>query len=99
VIALGQCAAPSTRTLLQQLSDSDAHFLRWATRAMLTWQPDERAFDFPIHHIHGGRDRVLPASHTRPDRLIAGAGHVLSLTHAAEVTEFLRQHMQVSSQP
>ena len=94
VIALGQCSTPATRSFFEQLSDSDANFLRWATRAVLTWQPDERAFDFPIHHIHGARDHVLPAARTRSDRLVAGAGHVLSLTHADEVTEFLKQHMR-----
>jgi pimeloyl-ACP methyl ester carboxylesterase len=93
VILLGQYSGPATRSFLKQLSDSDAAFLRWATRAVLTWDPPQRSFDFPIHHIHGDRDRVLPSSHTRPDRLVAGAGHVLSLTHAREVTEFLRQRM------
>src|SRR5688572_26706619 len=93
VIVLGQYSPPATRSYFEQLSDSDAAFLRWATRAVLTWDPPEMPFSFPIHHIHGDRDRVLPASLTRPDRLIAGAGHVLSLTHAVEVTAFLRQHM------
>src|SRR5215207_6798638 len=36
----GFCSTPHTRRLLRQLSDADAAFLRWATRAVLTWQPD-----------------------------------------------------------
>ena len=90
----GFCSAPPTRRLLRQLSDADAAFLRWATRAVLTWQPDPSPVPCPIYHIHGDRDRVLPVSCTRADRIVRGAGHVLSMTHGDEVTEFLRAQMQ-----
>ena len=90
----GFCSAPRTRQLLRQLSDADAAFLRWATRAVLTWQRDSPPPAVPIYHIHGDRDHVLPVSCTRADHVVRGAGHVLSLTHAEDVNEFLRTHMQ-----
>jgi pimeloyl-ACP methyl ester carboxylesterase len=85
-------SAPSTRVLLGQLSESDARFLRWATRAVLRWEPGP-PLDVPIFQIHGRRDHVLPVAHTRPDVIVEGAGHVLSLTHPADVNEFLRTRM------
>ena len=33
------------------------------------------------------------------DHVVRGAGHVLSLTHADEVNEFLRTHMRRHAEP
>ena len=93
VEVVGFCSTPTTRKLLRQLSAADAAFLRWATRAVLTWRPDPAPLACPVYHIHGDRDRVLPVACARPDRVVAGAGHVLSMTHAAEVNNFLRAHV------
>jgi pimeloyl-ACP methyl ester carboxylesterase len=90
----GFCSAPPTRRVLRQLSAADGAFLRWATRAVLTWQPEPPPPGVPIYHIHGDRDHVLPVSCTRADHIVRGAGHVLSMTHADEVNEFLSAHMQ-----
>jgi pimeloyl-ACP methyl ester carboxylesterase len=97
----GFCSGPQTKQLLRQLSDADAHFLRWATRAVLTWQPDATPPPphVPVYHIHGDRDHVLPVARTRADRVVHGAGHVLSLTHPDEVNDFLRTHMRRHDQP
>jgi pimeloyl-ACP methyl ester carboxylesterase len=91
--ACGALSAPSTRALLQQLSEADADFLRWACGAVLAWQPAATPLSIPVYHIHGRRDRVLPVAGTTADVIVEGAGHVLSMTHAAEVNEFLRVYM------
>jgi pimeloyl-ACP methyl ester carboxylesterase len=96
---LGFCSGPRTRQLLRQLSDADGEFLRWATRAVLTWQPAPPPANVPVYHIHGDRDHVLPAACTRADHVVRSAGHVLSLTHANEVNEFLRTHMRRHAEP
>ena len=89
----GRLSTPEIRGTLRQLAEADVHFLRWASWAVATWQEPDSAWPAPICQIHGDRDRVLPACWTRPDRLIRGAGHLLSLTHAQEVNEFLRESM------
>ena len=48
---------------------------------------------FPIFQIHGDRDRILPPGRMRPDRIIPGGGHVLSLTHAGEVNRFIAESL------
>jgi pimeloyl-ACP methyl ester carboxylesterase len=93
----GFCSAPQTRRVLRQLSEADATFLRWATRAVLTWQPQPPPPNVPIYHIHGECDHVLPVACTRPDRTVAGAGHVLSMTHADEVNDFLATRINAIS--
>ena len=89
----GFCSAPRTQQVLRQLSDADAQFLRWATRAVLTWRANPEPLPCPVYRIHGGRDHVLPISCYYADRIVPGAGHVLSLTHGEDVNDFLRTHM------
>ena len=43
----------------------------------------------PIYHVHGDRDRLIPVHRVKPDCVIAGAGHLLNLTHANAVNDFI----------
>jgi pimeloyl-ACP methyl ester carboxylesterase len=90
--ASGWAMSPAAGRVLRQLADADAAFLRWACGAVLSWE-EPASLDVPIHQIHGARDHVLPARRTRADVIVPGAGHVLSLTHTAEVNRFLRGRM------
>lgn len=83
-----------TKSLLQQMSVSDASFLRWACRAILEWDGPATSPTCPIHHIHGEKDFVLPVKNTHPDHIIPGAGHALSISHPDEVTEFMKVRVQ-----
>lgn len=76
--------------LLDEMSRSDAAFLRWACRAVIEWDGPAAPVRVPIHQIHGGEDRIIPPSRTRPDHIVPGAGHALSVSHPGEVTAFLR---------
>ena len=88
----GWAMSPASAQVLRQAADSDAEFLRWACGAVLTWKaPAELAI--PVHQIHGACDRVLPASRTRAGVVVPGAGHLLALTHAAEVNRFIKDRI------
>jgi pimeloyl-ACP methyl ester carboxylesterase len=76
------------RLLLSMARRTPAEHLRRAARAILSW-PGCSDPGVPVHHIHGARDRVIPASSVRPDALVPDAGHVLNLTHSREVNTFL----------
>ena len=89
VALLGKFSSPATRGFLKQVSDADATFLRWASGAVVRWE-DAGPVTFPVHQIHGDRDRILPWRKTKPDVLVRGAGHVLTLSHPGEVNAFLR---------
>lgn len=79
--------------LLDEMSRSDAAFLRWACRAVIEWDGPAGPVRVPIHQIHGAADRILPPSRTRPDHVVPGAGHALSVSHPDAVTAFLRARL------
>jgi pimeloyl-ACP methyl ester carboxylesterase len=93
-VALGDWSSPATKEFLKQVSQADADFLRWATRAVLTWRVSAPPTNIPICHIHGDRDLVLPIGQAKPDRVVAGAGHVLSLSHPRQVNAYLEECMR-----
>jgi pimeloyl-ACP methyl ester carboxylesterase len=50
--------------------------------------------DVPVHHVHGSRDRLIPLRRVRADRVVEGAGHLLTLTHPDAVSRFLIEIME-----
>ena len=87
----------SDNPMLRQAADADPAFLRWACRAVLTWEPAPHVPSFPIHQIHGDRDPILPSRRTRPDVVVPGACHVLTLSHPQAVNDFIRARMQATA--
>ena len=92
----GRRTSPSFRAFLQQFVSADKTFLRWATRALLRWE-QAPSLSCPIYQIHGGKDGILPAKLTYPDEVIPGGGHVISLSHADQVNQFLASVARASS--
>jgi len=82
------------QSCLEQFVGADPRFLRWAARAVLQWTPVGTPPHMPVRHIHGDRDHLLPHRLTQPDVLVPGAGHLMVLTHAEAVNEFLRAGME-----
>ena len=64
-----------------------AAFLKWGIEAILSWPPTP--VSAPVYHIHGRDDRLIPARLVEADRVVPGGGHLLTLTHPAEVNAFL----------
>jgi pimeloyl-ACP methyl ester carboxylesterase len=63
-------------------------FVRWAARAIIGW-PGIHDLPIPVHHIHGEQDRIIPLRCVKPDVVVKHAGHMLSVTHPAEVNLFI----------
>jgi pimeloyl-ACP methyl ester carboxylesterase len=63
-------------------------FIQWAMRAIVTWGGIEN-LSMPIHHIHGDEDHIIPIGNVQPERVVQGAGHLLTLTHAQAVNDFI----------
>jgi pimeloyl-ACP methyl ester carboxylesterase len=96
---VGRASHPLTRRFLRHLRDADAAFLRWGTQAALRWVPSPGINPVPVHQIHGERDRIFPAGRTRAETILPGAGHLISMTHADAVNDFLRRHMMAATCP
>lgn len=81
------------RGMMHQLKDADSRFLRWAAGAILKWKPSPGVSQVRVVQIHGDRDWVFPLRRIVADKTIIGAGHLMSLTHADQVNEYVRQRM------
>ena len=88
--ALGPAAGPLLAGMLDMAADLDTRFLRWAGDAILRWS-GQPAPARPVHQVHGDRDEILPLRLTRPDLVIPGGGHLISMSHPHEVNAFLKQ--------
>ena len=75
--------------LLRQFGAADPAFLRWACGALLHWEVSPEVERLQLIHLHGSDDWILPARYAAPTRVIAGAGHILSVTHPEAVIEHL----------
>ncbi|WP_425616988.1 alpha/beta fold hydrolase [Anatilimnocola sp. NA78] len=64
---------------------------RWASSAVLRWQPSLSIDAIPLTQIHGDQDLTFPIRYIQPDRVITGGGHVLPLTHPKEVAAIISQ--------
>lgn len=76
--------------IAKQFVTSDPVVFKWSLQQLLDWRTTPKV-TCPIHQIQGGRDRVLPLRHSELVTMIPRGGHVISLTHPNEVTEFLRK--------
>jgi len=80
-------------SLFRQFADTPTKWIVWAVGALYRWNrlsTEPADYPFPIYHIHGTKDCVLPVRRTTPDVLIEGAGHVSSATHSDEVNRFIQ---------
>jgi pimeloyl-ACP methyl ester carboxylesterase len=84
LMSSGCCSESHLYALVKQMSVSDASFLRWACRAVIEWRGVECVGNTPVFQIHGDKDRVLPIKNTKPDEIVSGAGHALSMSHPNE---------------
>ena len=69
--------------LNQVIQDSDPGFIRWAMQAVLEWKNE--ILPKPLVHIHGTKDRILPARYTKPTHLIDKASHLMVMSRAKEL--------------
>ena len=91
VVAARKADAEQFADVARQFSDADAEVLRWSARQILCW--DSNYDNVDVSHIHGDRDHVFPISCVEPDEVVSGGGHVISMTHAPQVNEFLRKQI------
>ena len=68
--------------------------MAWACRASLEWRGGVDTGDVPVFHIHGEKDHVLPVKNTRPDVIIKGAGHLITISQPREVAEFVKEKLR-----
>lgn len=91
----GRLLRGGTIRRLQRLSRPEAAFVRWAMCAVVRWRPSPAVRRVRVFHIHGAADRALPVGLARPDVIVPGGGHALSLFSPGAVNEFIAGVVQV----
>jgi len=84
----GATSAEHVRLFAEMLEATPLPFLRWACGAILSWS-GAAELPMPVRHIHGDHDRIIPVRSVNADRIVPGAGHLLTLTHPDAVNQFL----------
>jgi len=91
-------ASPADKKLLASiLRDSDPAFMKWALRKIARW--DNTVIPPDVCHIHGTKDRLLPASHIRSFIPIPGGGHFMIANRHEAVGEKIRQILNGTNTP
>jgi pimeloyl-ACP methyl ester carboxylesterase len=77
------------RLLLKEvIRDSDAAFIRWAMEAILSWRNE--IIPQPLWHIHGTKDEILPIRFAKPTHTIKGGNHLMIMSQAGPLNQFIR---------
>lgn len=63
-------------------------FVCWGLGAIMRWRPSPPP-DVRIVHVHGESDRFIPARNVAATHIVAGAGHLLNVTHAPALNEHI----------
>ena len=92
----GRWMHPLRRGALRQLHEADLRFLRWAAKAILNWTPSEGVERVRVAQIHGERDPIFPIKNVTAEKVVAGAGHLVSITHSIQVNQFLRERIDAA---
>ncbi len=87
----GASSAFDKQLLKQILDDTDPVFLKWAIDKVVRWT--NRSYPKNLIHIHGSRDRILPARFVKWDEIIQGGGHFMVLNSSNEVNALLRRYL------
>jgi hypothetical protein len=83
--------------LIRQIADSHTINTTRFFRMLLVWayaskdKNTQEEFPFPIVHVHGSHDFVLPYFLTKPDVLIRYGGHVLVMSHPLQSNEIIKK--------
>ncbi len=73
---------------IRMFKEADSRFMHWALQALLRWEATP-LYGVRVFQIHGCRDLLIPADRVPADVVIPDGGHLINVTHAAEVNEFI----------
>lgn len=79
---------PKERQLFAaMIREISPRLVQWQANAFYTWKAP--SLNVPIYHIHGTKDALIPYHKVTPTETIDGGEHLINLTHAAYVNQWL----------
>lgn len=79
LLPAGLCTRSTLR--LRKFSGASGVWYRWATSAVLGWQPQFNRSEVPLIQIHGDADMTFPIRYTNPDIVVRNGLHALPVSH------------------
>lgn len=73
-----------------KLAGTGGKWHRWATSAVIDWQPEATVDCCPILQIHGTADTTFPIRYTHPHVSVTGGRHALPISHPTETANAIR---------
>ena len=73
-----------------KLSGAGGAWHRWATSAVIGWQPSSEPIGCPVLQIHGNADTTFPIRFVRPEVAVQGGQHALPVSHPNETANAIR---------
>ena len=83
------------KLIREMIQHCDTEFIRWGMQAIVTWKNT----DIPkrLIHIHGSQDFILPKRFAKATHVISRGGHLMVMTHAAEINAILEKTLKQSA--
>jgi pimeloyl-ACP methyl ester carboxylesterase len=75
---------------IRMFKEMDSCFMHWALQAILRWEPTLLE-GIRVFHIHGGRDPLIPVRRVNADEIVPGGGHMINVSHARQVNDFIKK--------
>lgn len=81
-------------TCVSMMHDKDALFLKRAVQLIVSWdrEPGDNE-NKNIIHVHGDIDNTLPIENVKPDYIITGGSHMMTLTKPKEISEIINREL------
>ena len=73
------------------LKQKDPLFMKCALDCIIGWELNIDEVPSNLSHIHGTKDKTLPIKHIEDAIVVQGGSHVMTLTHAEEISEILNE--------
>ncbi|MBW7840509.1 MAG: alpha/beta hydrolase [Chitinophagaceae bacterium] len=70
----------------------DPQYIDWAIDTVINWQNEFTPES--LVHIHGTKDHIFPLRYIGKALKVEGAGHMMVMSHAAEVSRLLNETLQ-----
>ncbi|MDE3059893.1 MAG: alpha/beta hydrolase [Pseudomonadota bacterium] len=81
---------PHKSLYARMLKDMPPPLVRWQSGAATQWSLAQ-PLPMPVFHIHGGRDKIIPAGKVQASAIIPDGGHLINVTHADRVNDFIME--------
>ena len=88
---MGVNSSEDKEIIYSYVRNADTKLIRWSLNAIVNWKQQERLPG--LVHLHGRKDRLLPAKYTHPDYLIDKAGHLMVLNRADAINAILQKEL------